>query len=79
VAALLDEDTSRANARDEDGNPLVFYLHPQMERLDEMIRVLAAHDADFNARDSNGRTLLERAAARGWTELADAVRAHVEP
>jgi ankyrin repeat protein len=78
VTALLDEDTSRANARDEGGNPLVFYLHPQIDRLDEMIRVLAAHGADFNARDSNGRTLLERAAARGWTDLADAIRAHVE-
>jgi len=32
VAELLRMDPSLANAVDDDGDPLVFYLHPQMSR-----------------------------------------------
>lgn len=76
VAALLAENPSLANARDEDGNPLVFYLHPEMERLNEMLRLLAAHGADFNARSQDGKTPLDRALARGWIDFANALRGY---
>lgn len=74
AAILLREDPSLANARDEAGNPLVFYLHPEMRHLEEMIQLLAAHGADFGAPNRQGTTLVDRALARGWTELAEAVR-----
>jgi ankyrin repeat protein len=75
VAALLGEHPGRAHARDEAGNPLVCYLHPELERLDEMLQLLAAHGADFNARNPRGETLLDHALARGWMDFADRLRA----
>ena len=77
AAILLREDPSLANARDEAGNPLVFYLHPEMRHLEEMMQLLAAHGADFGAPTRQGTTLVDRALARGWTELAEAVRARI--
>jgi hypothetical protein len=74
VAALLQETPSLVSARDEAGTPVVFYLHPEMERLDEMVRVLSAHGADFNVRDTKGKTLLDHAFAHGWTAFADVLR-----
>ena len=74
VAALLREDPSRANTHDDAGNPLVFYLHPELARLTEMIQLLAAHGADFHARNKDGQTLLDRALARGWTDFANTLR-----
>jgi ankyrin repeat protein len=76
VAALLRQDPFRANAADEAGNPLVFYLHPEMARLEEVLAVLLAHGADLNARSGSGRTLLDRALARGSTDFANVLRAH---
>ena len=72
--ALLREDPSRANTHDDGGNPLVFYLHPELARLTEMIQLLAAHGADFHARNKDGQTLLDRALARGWTDFANTLR-----
>jgi ankyrin repeat protein len=72
--ALLTENPSLADAYDDGGNPLVFYLHPEIAELEEMIRLLAAHGANFNARNKEGRTLVDRALARGWTDFADAIR-----
>jgi len=74
VAALLREDPPRANTHDDGGNPLVFYLHPELARLTEMIQLLAAHGADFHARNKDGQTLLDRALARGWTDFANTLR-----
>ncbi|MGE5833683.1 MAG: ankyrin repeat domain-containing protein [Acidobacteriota bacterium] len=74
AAALLRENPALANARDEGGTPLVFYLHPEMERLDEMVRLLRDYGADFNARNREGRTPLERALALGWVDVADKLR-----
>jgi ankyrin repeat protein len=74
AAALLRENPSLANARDDGGNHLVFYLHPEMERLDEMIRLLKEYGADFNARDREGLTLLDHARAVGWMDVADKLR-----
>jgi len=76
VAALLRQDPSLANARDDGGRPLVFYLDPDDPHLEEMIRLLGASGADLNARDSGGRTLVERALSHGLTEFADLLRAH---
>ena len=70
AAALLGDDPSLANARDEAGVPLVFYLHPEMARLKEMIEFLLAHGADFDALDTDGKSAIDRARARGWIDLA---------
>lgn len=75
VEALL-RDNSLANTRDEEGNPLLFYLHPEMNRLTEMVRLLVKHGADLNAQDRSGKTLLARALAHGFTEFANVLRAH---
>jgi ankyrin repeat protein len=76
VAELLRQDPSLANAVDEDGDPLVFYLHPQMSRLDEIIGLLTARGMDLGARNREGKTLLGLATARGWLDFADVLRAH---
>ena len=76
VADLLQMDPSLANAVDDEGDPLVFYLHPEMTRLEELIQLLASHGADLNARGRDGRTLVDRALARGWVEFADVLRRH---
>ena len=76
VARLLQKDPSLSNARDHDGDPLVFYLHPEMTRLEETIQLLVSHGADINARGRDGRTLVDRALARGWIEFADLVRGY---
>jgi ankyrin repeat protein len=74
VAALLQGDPSLAHVRDEEGHPLVFYLHPEMARLEEMLRILVVHGATLNAQNGDGRTLLDRALARGWIEFANILR-----
>jgi ankyrin repeat protein len=74
VSALLEANPSLANALDDGGNPLVFYLHPDIRRLKEMVDLLVAHGADVGARNKAGKTALDRALARGWTDVADVLR-----
>jgi len=74
AAALLDTDPSLAHAVDEDGNPLVFYLHRETPRLDEMLTLLKDKGVDLGARNSRGQTAADRALARGWIELASVLR-----
>ena len=74
VAVLLEENPARANSRDEAGNPLVFYLHPELARLREMIALLTQRGADLNARSTNGKTVLDRALAHGWQDFAVLLR-----
>jgi ankyrin repeat protein len=76
VAELLRQDPSLANAVDEGGDPLVFYLHPEMSRLDDVIGLLTAHGTDLDAPNREGQTLLRLATARGWMDFADVLRAH---
>jgi ankyrin repeat protein len=76
VAALLRDAPLRANARDEQGRPVIFYLHPGIARLEDMIEALVAHGADLNAADRNSNTLLKRALACGETEFADMLTRH---
>ncbi len=76
VAALLRADGSLANAQDEGGDPLVCYLHPELSRLEEMLELLVGHGADVNAQNKEGKTPLDRALARGWTDVAELLRAH---
>ena len=58
------------------GDPLIVYLHPDMERLREMIQLLVAHGADLSVRKKDCKTLLDRASARGLNDFADALRDH---
>lgn len=77
VAALIERDPALANATDEDGDSIVFYLHSEMRRLVEMLSLLTRHGADLNAHHHrDGTTLLDRALARGATEFADLLRRH---
>jgi ankyrin repeat protein len=74
VAILLEENPALANSRDDAGNPLVFYLHPELARLPEMIGLLTQHGADLNARSTNGKTVLDRALEHGWDNFAVLLR-----
>ena len=74
LAALLRQQPSLSTSTDEGGNPLVFYLHPELTRLEEMIRLLIARGANLNVPNPAGETLLDRALARGWTDFADLLR-----
>jgi len=76
VAELLRQDPSLANAVDEDGDPVVFYLHPEMSRLPDIIGLLTANGTDLDASNKEGQTLLGLANARGWLDFADVLRAH---
>jgi ankyrin repeat protein len=76
VADLLRQDPSLANAVDDDGDALMFYLHPQMSRLDDIIGLLTAHGINLNAPNREGKTELDLALARGWMDFADVLRAH---
>ena len=76
VVELLLQDPSLANAMDEDSDPLVFYLHPEMSRLEEIIGLLTAHGTDLDAPNRQGQTLLGLATARGWMDFGDVLRAH---
>ena len=76
VDALLRDKPALANTRDEEGNPLVFYLHPEMKRLNETIGLLVKHGTDLNAQDRSGKTLLARALAHEFTDFANVLRAH---
>jgi ankyrin repeat protein len=76
VAELLAESPALANSTDDAGYPLVFYLHPELRRLQDMLTLLTTHGADLNAPDRDGNTLLDRAVARGWNDFADLLRAH---
>lgn len=74
LAALLRQQPSLATSTDEGGSPLVFYLHPELTRVEEMIQILVAHGAELDATNRAGKTLLDRALARGWTDFADLLR-----
>lgn len=76
VETLLSEQPSAANERDPKGYSAAFYLHPELTRLDEMLRVLVAHGVDLSARAPEGITALDRALARGWTDFAERLRAY---
>jgi ankyrin repeat protein len=76
VDALLRDNPRLAGTRDEEGNPLVFALRPEMKRLNDMIRLLVKYGADLNAQDSGGKTLLGRVLAHEVTDFADVLRAH---
>jgi ankyrin repeat protein len=74
AAELLARDASLANARDENGRPLLFYLHAGLARAPEMVALLRAHGADPQARDREGRTVLDEMARRGSEGLAHLLR-----
>jgi ankyrin repeat protein len=76
VETLLNEDSARANAKDNDGTPLIFYLHPQLQHLARLVELLAGAGADFSAPNENGFTLAELAALQGWEELSALRKVH---
>ena len=79
VEALLNDDRTRANAKDDEGTPLIFYLHPQLQHLARLVGLLASAGADFSATNQNGRTLAELAALQGWDELSELLKVHGAP
>ena len=79
AAAMLRDDPALASARDGEGRPVVFHLNPESRTLREMVRMLAAHGVDLNARDRDGVTLIERAQSRGLNEFVLLLRASVPP
>ena len=76
TADLLRQDPSLGNVRDDAGNPLTLYLHPEMDRLEEMIQLLVSSGTDINAQNRDGKTLVDVALARGWIDFANRIRAH---
>ena len=76
AAELLRLEPSAANARDEDGSPLLAYAHPELRRQAEMVAMLVANGADVNARFADGATLLDRALSRGLVDYAALLRSH---
>ncbi|MFI5007737.1 MAG: TIGR02206 family membrane protein [Solirubrobacterales bacterium] len=74
VAALLEADRSLASAVDDRGAPLVFRLHARMTNVDAAIDLLLAHGVDLNARNREGRTLLDEIERRGSHDLASTLR-----
>ena len=76
VGELLAQDPSLARATDADGDAIALYLHPDIQRLDEMVALLASRGADLNARRKDGTTLLDHAIARGAIDFANLLRQH---
>jgi ankyrin repeat protein len=76
VATLLRENPALAGARDDQGRPLAFHVNPDGSTLRDMIRLLVEHGTDLNARDKEGRTLVDRALANGRIDLAELLRAY---
>lgn len=73
---LLKDNPSLANATDEEGDPLVFHLYPDLRRLGEILALLVAHGADLDARNRDGETLLDQARRRGWIDFGEMLRAN---
>jgi ankyrin repeat protein len=76
AVSLLEQSPSLAQVRDGDGDPLAFYLYPDMDRLEEMIALLTKKGVDLNATGRGGARVLDRALAHGWADFADALRRH---
>jgi ankyrin repeat protein len=74
VSALLEENPSLANTVDDGGNPIAFYVHPGIAQLKEMVELLAAHGMDVHAANKGGKSALDRAFARGWTDVTNVLR-----
>jgi ankyrin repeat protein len=76
VTTLLAADPALASAVDESGYPLPFYLPVDDPRLTEMIQALGRGGVNLSMRDRGGRTVLDRANARGLADFAVVLRAH---
>jgi uncharacterized protein len=74
LRTLLAHDPGLANARDEDGRTPLHRLHGALTHGTEMIDLLAQYDADVNARDPRGVTVLAKVIASGAADLADRLR-----
>lgn len=74
VTQLLKEDPSLANAKDNAGYPVVFYLEPATNNLEEILELLRAHGGDINARDEKGRTVLDIVDAQMNPEFVETLR-----
>lgn len=76
AAQILSAKPSLARGGDSSGRPWVFAVHAGLRRAEELLGLLAAHGADLDARDEQGRTAAEVAEVRGHGELAELIRRH---
>jgi ankyrin repeat protein len=74
LRALLARDPGLANASDEDSGTPLHHLHGALTHGIEMIDLLVQHDADVNARDRRGLTVLAKLIASGAVDLAERLR-----
>ena len=74
LRALLAHDPGLANARDEDGGTPLHRLHGGLTHGIEMIDLLIQHDADVNARNRSGVTVLANVTTSGAADLAERLR-----
>ena len=74
LRALLDDDPTLANARDDRGQTPLHYLTPETPGGAKMIDLLVSHGADLNVRDTNGQTPREKMTAAGRPDLASRLR-----
>lgn len=76
AASLLHDDPGLVGARDGRGNPLAFSLYPELPGLTEMIALLVAQGVDLNAKDADGKTLVDHSRAHGLTGFAGLLRTY---
>jgi uncharacterized protein len=74
LRTLLAHDPGLANASDEDGGTPLHRLHGALTHGTEMLDLLVQHQADVNARDRRGVTVLANAMASGAADLAERLR-----
>ena len=74
LRTLLAHDPGLANASDKDGGTPLHRLHGALTHGTEMLDLLVQYDADVNARDRRGVTVLAKVIASGATDLAERLR-----
>ena len=74
LRTLLAHDPGLAKASDEDGGTPLHRLHGALTHGTEMLDLLVQYDADVNARDRRGVTVLAKVIASGATDLAERLR-----
>jgi len=79
IAELLEKDPMLANATDGEGTPVLFHVDADGPRAEEVLDLLLAHGAKLDARNGQGRTVLEEMQRRGRDETVRALRQRGAP